>query len=45
MASEHLRPWGADGELFDHLRDSAVSLADGLLLDHHRAAWLELPTP
>ncbi|MGB5696519.1 MAG: amylosucrase [Polyangiales bacterium] len=42
MMADALRPWGADGEVLDHLSGERLSLAEGLLLDHHRAVWLEL---
>ena len=32
-------------EALDHLTGELVSLADGLLLDHHRAVWLDLAGP
>ena len=40
-----LRACGVDDEALDHLTGEPVSLADGLLLDHHRAVWLDLARP
>ncbi|TFH31593.1 MAG: hypothetical protein E4H00_03210 [Myxococcales bacterium] len=40
-----LRTCGVDREALDHLTGELVSLADGLLLDHHRAGWLDLAGP
>jgi amylosucrase len=35
-------PWVPEGEALDRLSGHRVALADGLVLEHHRAVWLEL---
>jgi amylosucrase len=35
-------PWVPEGEARDHLSGQQVALADGLVLEHHRAIWLEV---
>jgi Amylosucrase, C-terminal domain len=35
-------PWAPGGEALDHLTGTRVSLVDGLVLDHHRAVWLDV---
>jgi amylosucrase len=42
MSAHLLRPWGGNGEAIDHLTGKTVSLADELVIEHHRAVWLEL---
>lgn len=42
MEARFIQPWGQNGDALDHLTGETVSLADGLLLDHHRAVWLDL---
>jgi amylosucrase len=42
MEQDFLRPWTAGSEALDHLTQSRVSFAGGLILDHHRAVWLDL---
>jgi amylosucrase len=42
LAPRFLVPWAPGGEALDHLSGKRVSLGDGLLLEHHRAVWLEV---
>lgn len=42
MNAGFLSAWATNDEALDHLTGESVSLADGLLLDHHRAVWLDL---
>jgi amylosucrase len=45
MSAALLRAWGGEGEAFDHLTQKSLSLADDLVIDHHRAVWLEPAEP
>jgi amylosucrase len=42
LDARFMLPWVPEGEAIDHLSGQRVALADGLVLDHHRAVWLEL---
>jgi amylosucrase len=37
-----LTPWISGAEALDHLTGTRLSVADGLVLEHHRAVWLEV---
>ena len=37
-----LVPWVSGGEALDHLTGTRLPVADGLVLEHHRAVWLEV---
>ncbi len=42
MSAHLLGPWGGSGEALDHLTGKTISLAEDLVIEHHRAVWLEL---
>jgi amylosucrase len=42
MSAHLLGPWGGNGEALDHLTGETISLAEDLVIEHHRAVWLEL---
>ena len=42
LAPRFVLPWVPSGEALDHLTGTRSSIADGLVLEHHRAVWLEL---
>ncbi len=43
MKAELLAPWNVGKKALDHLTGESRSLTEDLILDRHRAVWLELP--
>ncbi|MGB8330268.1 MAG: alpha-glucosidase C-terminal domain-containing protein, partial [Polyangiales bacterium] len=45
MEASFLCAWAAGTNALDHLSGPQISFVDGLVLDHHRAVWLDLAPP
>lgn len=42
IEAHFLHSWGAKAEALDHLTGQILDIRDGLVIDHHRAVWLDL---
>jgi amylosucrase len=42
IEARFLHSWGAKTEALDHLTGQILDIRDGLVIDHHRAVWLDL---